>query len=187
MKRQIQKSLLQYVIRHRNGYLVIACCSLLLNLLLSIGMISMVGREQVILVPPKIAQTFWVGHGDVSAEYLSEMSHFFATTRFNITHNTIENQREMLLRYVSPEYYESLKIELINEAEHMTKEHITTAFYLVDVKVDAKHLEALVTGDLVTTVGTNQLPEQRVIYKISFAHNNYRLLVKKLVEVKPNA
>lgn len=187
MKIQIQKSLLQYVIRHRNGYLAIACGSLLLNILLSIGMISMIGHEKIILVPPKIAQTFWVGHNDISPEYLSEMSHFFVALRFNIAPSTIENQQEILLRYVSPEYYESLKVELINEAGRMTREHITTTFYPVDVKVDTRHLEALVTGDLLTTVGANQLPVRRVIYKISYSHNNYRLLVKKLIEVKPNA
>jgi conjugal transfer pilus assembly protein TraE len=186
MKIQIQKSLLQYVIRHRNSYLAIACGSLLLNILLGIGMISMVGHEKIVLVPPQISQTFWVGHNYVSSEYLSEMSHFFATIRFNILPATVENLREILLRYVSPEYYESLKIELINEAERMTKEHISTAFYPVDIKTDVKHLEALVTGDLITTIGTNQLPVKRVIYRISYSHNNYRLLVKKLTEVKPN-
>ena len=184
MKLQIQKSLLQYVIRHRNGYLAIACGSLLLNILLSIGMISMIGHEKIILVPPKISQTFWVGHNDISPEYLSEMSHFFTTLRFNITPSTIESQRETLLRYVSPEYYESLKVELINEAGHMTRDHINTIFYPVDIKVDTKNLDALVTGDLLTTVGANPLPVRRVTYLVSYSHNNYRLLVKKLVEVK---
>ena len=187
MKIQIQKSLLQYAISRRNGYLTIACGSLLLNALLSIGMISMIGHEKIILVPPKIAQSFWVSHNNVSPEYLSEMSSFFAILRFNITPNTIENQRETLLRYVSPEYYESLKIELINEAERMTKGHINTAFYPVDVKTDVKHFETLVTGDLIVTIGANQLPVRRVIYKICYSYNNYRLLVKKLIEVKSNA
>jgi len=186
MKIQIQKSLLQYVIRRRNGYLVVACGSLLLNILLGIGVISMVGREKIVLVPPKIAETFWVSNNKVSAEYLSEMSSFIATIRFNIVPNFSESQRDTLLRYVSPEYYESLKIELINEAEHMVKEHISTAFYVVDVKTDVKHLEALVTGDLITIVGSNQLPAKRIIYKIGYGYNNYRLLVKKLTEVIPH-
>ena len=186
MKIQIQKSLLQYVIKRRNGYLAIACCSLLLNILLGIGMISMIGHEKIILVPPKIAQSFWISNTNVSAEYLLEMSHFFTTLRFNVTPITAENQREILLRYVSPEYYESLKIDLVNEADRMGKEHISTIFYPVEIKTNIKHLEALVTGDLITTVGNNQLPIKRVIYKISYGNNNYRLLVKKLTEVKPH-
>ena len=186
MKLRIQSSLLQYVIKRRNSYLVIACCSLFLNILLGIGVVSMVGREKIILVPPGMATTFWVKNNQVSVDYLSEMSLFFALLRFNNTPATVENQREVLLRYVSPEYYEALKVELINEANHMTKERISTVLYPVDIKVDAKHLEALVIGDLFTTVGTNQLPVKRSTYKISYKYNNYRLLIKKLLEIKPH-
>ncbi len=186
MKLRIRNSLLQYVIKRRNSYLAIACCSLLLNVLLGIGIISMVGREKVILVPPSVSSKFWVKSDHVSSEYLAEMSHFFTLLRFNNTPATMESQREVLLRYISPEYYEKLKIELINEATSMTKERVSTVFYPVDIKTDVKHLEVLVTGDLLTTVGTNQLPVKRSTYKISYKYNNYRLLIKKLIEVKPN-
>lgn len=184
MKLQIQKSLLQYAIRRRNGYLVIACGSLLLNILLSIGLISMVGREKVIIVPPGISQSFWVNSTAFSPTYLAEMSHFFAVLRFSITPSSAEDQRGTLLRYVSPEYYEALKLQLISEANNMTHNHICTAFYPIDIKVDTKHLEALVAGDLVSTVGNNQLPAKRVTYKIIFTQNNHRLLVKQFIEDK---
>ncbi len=183
MKIKIQRSLLQYAIRRRNGYLAIACGSLMLNLLLGIGMLSMIGREKTIIVPPNISQSFWISNSTVALEYLSEMSHFFTILRFNITPSIAENQRETLLRYVNPEYYESLKVQLINEEQQMAKDHITSAFYPVDIKVDAKHLEALVIGDLVSTVGSNQLPAKRVTYKITYKHNNHRLLVKKFAEI----
>jgi len=187
MKRAIQKSLLQYVIRHRNGYLFLACGSLALNILLSIGLISMFGHEKVILIPPRVTQSFWVSNSEVSPEYLSEMSLFFADLRFNITPSNIENQREILLRYVSSEYYESLKMQLISESEHIATDHISTAFYPIDIQVDNKHLAALVTGDLVSTVGTNQLPSQHVIYKIQYKYHSGRLLVKSFEEVKSHA
>lgn len=186
MKRIIQKSLLQYVIRHRNGYLAVACGSLLLNILLGIGIISMIGHERIVVVPPRIAQTFWVSHSEVSPEYLSEMSYFFASLRFNITPSTAENQREMLLRYVSPEYYESLKTQLINEAQHISQTHINIAFYPVDIKVNPEHMIAIIEGDLVSTVGTNQLPNQRITYKISYNYHAGRLLVKSFEEIKPH-
>lgn len=186
MKIQIQKSLLQYVIKRRNAYLAIACGSLLLNILLGMGMFSMIGRERVIIVPPKISQSFWISKSKVSPEYLSEMSHFFATLRFNITPSIVESQRDILLRYVAPEYYELLKMQLIKEGQEMAKNHITTAFYPVDIKVNAKHLEVLIIGDLVSTIGSNQLPAKRITYKIIYGYNNHRLLVKQFIEVKPD-
>lgn len=187
MKRIVQKSLLQYVIRHRNGYLAVACGSLFLNILLSFGVITMAGHEKIIIVPPKISQSFWVTESEVSPEYLVEMSHFFASLRFNITPSNAENQREMLLRYVSPEYYEGLKVELITESERIAKEHISTVFYPVDTKVDTRHLTTLIIGDLLSTVGTNTLPSQRVTYKITYKYNEGRLLVKSFEEVKSHA
>ena len=186
MRIQVQKSLLQYVIRRRNAYLAIACGSLFLNILLGIGMFSMIGRERVIVVPPKISQSFWVSKNTVSPEYLSEMSHFFSMLRFNITPSIAKAQRDILLRYVSPKYYESLKMQLVEEGKRMAKNHITTAFYPVDIKVNVKHLEALIIGDLVSTIGSNQLPTKRVTYKITYSYSNHRLLVKQFIEVKPD-
>ena len=187
MKLKVQTSFLQHVIRRRNGYLALASGSLLLNVLLGIALISMIGREKIILLPPRISQTFWVEHGDVSPEYLAEMGQFFTTLRFNVAANNAEMQRDMLLHYVSPEYYTALKIELINEAAQMAKNRVSSVFYPVDIKTDIKRLEVLVTGDLLTTIGNNQLPVKRITYKVSYSHNNYRLLVKKLTEVEPNA
>jgi conjugal transfer pilus assembly protein TraE len=187
MKLRIQNSFLQHAIRRRNGYLALACGSLVVNILLGMILFSMVGREKTILLPPKISQSFWVEHGDVSPEYLAEMGQFFTTLRFNITASNMEMQRDMLLRYVSPEYYAALKIELINDAGRMAREHVASVFYPVDIKVDAKRLETLVTGDLIAIIGTNQLPAKRITYKVSYSYNNYRLLVKKLTEVIPDA
>lgn len=184
MQKNIQISLLQYLIRHRNGYLTLACGSLVLNLVLGIALISAIGYEKVVIVPPHIEKTFWVRGGSVAPEYLSEMSLFFMNLRFNLTADNISSQRDVLLRYIDPQYYETLKMELVNEEEHMKKEHITTAFLPVEVKVDAKHLIAIVTGDLLSTVGTNSLPSKRLSYQINYRYGNAKLLVKSFVEVK---
>jgi conjugal transfer pilus assembly protein TraE len=187
MKLRIQKSLLQHAIDHRNGYLVLACFSLLLNIVLGVGLLLTTGKEKILLVPPQIQQPLGIYHNTTSPEYLSAISHFLITLRFNLTPANIESQREILLRYVSPEYYSALKIELLNEAERMTKEHITTAFYPIDIKINSARLEALVTGDLITMVGVNQLPVKRMVYKISYTYNNYRILLKQLREVETHA
>lgn len=184
MKRMIQKSLLQYVIRHRNGYLIVALGSLILNLLLSITLMLMIGHERIILVPPSIDKTFWVSASHVSPEYLSEMSLFFSNLRFNITPTNATTQRELLLRYVQPNKYEELKTELLSEADYLVKEHISTAFFPVNVIVDSKKLVGRVTGDLQSTIGDSQLPAKRVTYQIAFNYNAGRLFVISFDEVK---
>lgn len=184
MKKIIQLSLLQYLIQHRNGYLILACGSLLLNLILGSALIAAIGHEKVVLIPPHLEKTFWVRGNSVAPEYLSEMSLFFMQLRFNLTADNVDMQRDILLRYIDPRYYETLKMELINEETHIRKEHITTAFFPVEVKVDAKNLKAMVTGDLVSTVGTNQLPGKRLNYQISYNYGGAKLLVKSFAEVK---
>lgn len=184
MKKNIQISLLQYLIRHRNGYLTLACGSLILNLVLALALIGAIGHEKVVIVPPQIEKTFWVRGGSVAPEYLSEMSLFFINLRFNLTAANFGAQRDILLRYIDPQDYETLKIELLNEEERVKKEHITTAFLPIEVKVDVKRLIAIVTGDLLSTVGTNSLPSKRLSYQINYRYGNAKLLVKSFVEVK---
>jgi len=145
------------------------------------------GYERTVIVPAQIAQSFWVSANQVSPEYLSEMGLFFANLRLNTTPSSAAMQHDVLLRYVSSNEYETLKTELVYEAEHIKKEHITTAFYPTDVKVDAKKLIVKVIGDLQSTVGDSQLSPKRVIYQLEFTYHASRLLVNSFEEVKEHA
>ena len=184
MKNLIRKSFLEYLIKYRNGYLALASGSLLLNLLFCISFIMMIGRERIIIVPPEISKTFWVSKNSVSNEYLSEMSMFFISLRFNLTPSNVEEQREILLRYICPEFYSTLKTQLINEGERIRNQNINTVFYPVDIKVNVKNFTTFITGDLVSSISGNIIPNKRLIYKISYKYNFGRLLVKSFEEVK---
>lgn len=187
MKYLLQHARLQHLIQNRNGYLMLASVSLLLNLILSIGILLVSNHERIVIVPPGINKSFWVDEAHVSPEYLSEMSLFFANLRFNVTPSNIAMQRDLLLRYVHPAFYEILKTELLSEADHINKEHIVTAFYPVNVVVDHKNLMSRVTGDLQSFVGDMQLPLKRFTYQMNFSYNNGRLLMKSFEEVKSHA
>jgi hypothetical protein len=78
-------------------------------------------------------------------------------------------------------------MQMIDERNHITKEHISTAFYPVDIEVDAKRLTTIVKGDLISSVGTTMLPPQRVVYQLEFSYHAGRLLVKAFNEVKQDA
>src|SRR5271156_6320857 len=104
MRRLLQNSHLQYVIQHRNGYLTLACGSLVLNLLFGLTILFMIGHERIVIVPPSIQKSFWVGANQVSPEYLSEMALFFTNLRFNVTPNNSIMQRDQLLRYIHPKF-----------------------------------------------------------------------------------
>jgi conjugal transfer pilus assembly protein TraE len=187
MKYLLRNSRIQYLVKHRNGYMTLAVLSLISNIFLVAYLFYAKGYEKTVITPPGIAKSFWVSANQVSPEYLSEMGLFFANLRLNVTPSNAAMQRDVLLRYVNPSRYEILKTELVLEAEHLKKEHITTAFYPVDVKVDEKKLIVKISGDLQSTVGDTQLFPQRVIYQMEFTYHSGRLLINSFEEVKEHA
>ncbi len=187
MKYLLQHSRLQNLIQYRNGYLILASISLVLNMLLVLVLFVFIGHERIVVVPPTVEKSFWVTSAKVSPEYLSEMSLFFANLRLNVTASSATTQRELLLRFIAPKNYNEIKTELLNEAEILKKNHITTAFFPVNVDVDTKKLIARITGDLQSTVGDSHLPSERVTYQISYIYSGGRLFVVAFEEAKSHA
>lgn len=184
MRYLLERSRMQHLIKTRNGYLVLACGSLVLNVLLVGFMFFMVGRERIVIVPPEIQKSFWVTSGRVSPEYLSEMVLFLTSLSFNMTPSNAAMQHSVLLRYVDPSYYEILKVKLIEVEDQIKKEHITTSFYPNDIKVDTNKLIAEVSGDLQYTVGDTQLAPTHVSYQIKFSYKQGQLKITSFPEVK---
>lgn len=187
MKSIIQKSHITKLIEQRNGYLVLASGLLLLCMVLCILVFYTSSHERTVVVPPVVERSFWVTNQEVSSEYLSEMSLFFANLRLNLTPANVDSQRHILLRYTDPSFYGSLNNLLVAERDRISQQHINTAFYPNDVKVDTKILTTIITGDLYSGVGTTQLSPQHVTYQIKFTYHNGRLLVSGFQEVKNNA
>lgn len=187
MRYLLGKSRLQHLVKNRNGYLALACGSLAVNVLLVIFMFFMVGRERIVIVPPEVPKSFWVTSSKVSPEYLSEMALFFSSLSFNATPSNIVMQHAVLLRYVDSGCYESIKTKLTEVADKVKKEHITTNFYPSSVKVDTKHLVAVLSGDMQYTIGDIQTAPTQVTYQIGFSYRQGQLRITSFPEVKNNA
>ena len=179
------RSHLEKVIEQRNGYLLLASMGLALCLFETIIIFCLIGRERIVVVPPAIEKSFWVSAQNVSPEYLSEMTTFFANLRLNLTADSAATQRLMLLRYTDADYYGALKSQLVAEADKITEQHLSISFYpTTDVKVETKKLRTIIEGDLKTYVGETALPVKHVRYIITFKYNAGRLLIKSFEEVK---
>jgi conjugal transfer pilus assembly protein TraE len=172
------------MIEQRNGYLVLSSGLLILCLILSLLVIFLSDRERIILMPPSMDNTIWVANKSASPEYYSRMTLFLSELALNITADNINYQQELLLRYVDPSYYITLKPQLVSQSDRVKKEHITTAFFPVDIKVNSKHADAIVTGDLKSYVGDTALPTKRVSYHIAYRLNSFMPLITLFEEVK---
>jgi conjugal transfer pilus assembly protein TraE len=184
MRFSIERSQVAKLFAQRNGYILLALGSMLLCLIQLVIIFLLSSREKTILVPPTIEKSFWVSAQHVSPEYLSEMTTFFANLRLNITTESANQQREMLLRYTDPAYHNVLKAQLIQEADRINEQHLSMAFFPVNVKVDAKHVKAMIEGDIKSYVGESALPTKRVSYLIAYRYDTGRLLVKSFEEIK---
>lgn len=180
----IQRSQLEKLFAQRNGYLLLAACAIIVCILQVIVMFFLIGREKVIFVPPSIEKSFWVSSQNVSPEYLSEMTIFFTNLRINMTPESAAMQRDTLLRYIDPSYYGSFKSQLVKEADLLNEQHISVAFYPINVRVDQSHFKALIEGDVKSFVGDATLPTKRVKYLITYRYDFGRLLIKSFEEVK---
>lgn len=183
MRSLLGQTRIQELIKKRNGYLVLASTSILLNILLVILVFFTLDRERIVIVPPQIQKSFWVTSSEVSPEYLSEMVIFLTSLGFNTTPNNSSMQHNILLRYVDPSYYNSLKTKLIEIEDKIKKEHITTSFFPNDVKVDTKKLIAIVTGDLQYTIGDIQVSPANVTYKYGFSYKQGQLKITSFSEI----
>lgn len=178
------RSHLEKIISQRNGYLVIASGMLLVCLLQCLIILFLYGREKIVIVPPMVEKSFWVSSHHVSPEYLSEMTMFFCNLRLNMTPENASMQRETLLRYTDPDYYSDLKSRLVQEEDRINEQHISMAFYPVNVKVSSDKLQVMIDGDLKAQVGDASIPTRRVRYLVSYRYDAGRLLIKSFEEVK---
>lgn len=184
MNFMLARNQIENLIAKCNGYLLLAMCGLVICCIQLLIIFYMIGREKIIIIPPDVQKSFWVSATQVSPEYLAEMSQFFANLRLTITAENAHTQQETLLRYTDPVYYPILKTELVQEADRMLDQHISMAFFPVNLKIDSKHFKVMIEGDLKIWVGEANLPSKRMRYLITYRYDAGRLLVKSFEEVK---
>ena len=72
------------------------------QLLLLAVIVSIVGSERTIIVPPNIDRKFWVTKDKASREYLEEMAGYVSWLVLDVTPSTVDWKRNVLLNWVAP-------------------------------------------------------------------------------------
>lgn len=175
MKQALLNINFQKLIGQRNAALTLAAGMAASNLILCT--VVFFSNERVVIVPPDIKRSFWTETSKVSPEYLEEMSLFFAAQILDVSAGSAAYQRDVVLRYVDPAYYNALKKRLVEEEETYRTQQISTSFKPVKIEADASRLEAELTGDLQSFVGRDRVKQAREIYRLKFAYRSGRLLL----------
>jgi len=166
---------------------VLAILSLLLNLCLVWCLMwiitSNANNQRTVLVPPVIEERFWVSQQQYSNSYLAQMSVFFAQLRFNATAHSGQVQHDLLLSYVHPKAYDTLKQQLNREQEARSLAQLNSMFYPISIDIDTQQQSATLSGDLWQMVDGQALPVMRKHYQINTSYQQGRLFITAFREL----
>ena len=175
MKQRFYNLSLQKMMRQRNQVLIAGSLLVISNLILS-GLL-LFSSQRVVIIPASPAKSFWVDGSRVSVEYLEEMALFFAQQILDVSPASAAYQRDVVLRYTDPSYYNALKKRLTEEEARYQGGQLATSFKPVQIKVNEGQFSAEITGDLVSYVGGRMSSSARECYLIRFGYQQGRLLV----------
>lgn len=160
------------VIQQRN-LLALLCLGLLIsNIILAFRVLS--DNSHVILVPPEITKTFWVDREEVSPEYLEQMASFLVHEILDVTPQSAPRQRDLILKYVSPSFYNAFRKRLLKEEELLKKEQASTSFKITEITIDQK---ITIKGIMDHYVASLKVKSEQETYEMTFIYKGGRLLL----------
>jgi conjugal transfer pilus assembly protein TraE len=154
-----------------------------LSVVLGLSVFYLVGRERIVVVPPIVAQEFWVATDSVSDSYLEQMATFFAGLLLNVTPNSFARRSEHLLQHVAPHDYPALKAQLVEQQLEIERRVLSTSFHPSSFKIDRRKLLVELKGELKLMVGNAPVQLQSKTYQIQFVQTQGRLYIQRFDEV----
>lgn len=176
---------LERVLRQRNLFLCVAGMMLVSNFLLSIKLYR---SEEIVTAIPGLSRTISISESGVSEGYLEEWSLLYLSALLDLSPETVEHKRNMILKHTSAsnkKYLQNIKEYFANSIEEHRKFGITTYFTPKNLTIDTKNLKVTARGVLTSSFGKRAAPkEEVVIYLISFDQVGRIIKLKEFYRVK---
>ena len=176
---------LQRVLRQRNLFLCATVMLLTSNFLLSIKLYR---SEEIITAIPSLSRTVSISESGVSEGYLEECSLLYLSALLDLSPETVEHKRDMILKHTSAsnkKYLQNIKEYFANSIEEHKKFGITTYFTPKNLTIDTKNLKVTARGVLTSNFGKRAAPEEEVVsYLISFDQVGRIIKLKEFYRVQ---
>ncbi len=176
MKLKLLNNRLGDLLHQRNLLLVMVISLLATNL--TQAAFSLFHNERVVVVPPDVRQEYWLEKNRVSPSYLEDMALFFAGLLLDVSPDSAEFKRDIILKNTVSHAYGVLKARLLEEEQQLKKQRVITSFQPNSFKTNSNELKVEVTGDLLCFVGEKKISQSRDTYQFSFVYQNNRLLIE---------
>jgi conjugal transfer pilus assembly protein TraE len=151
-------------------------CSLVL-------MFNMVGRDRVVVTPPSIDKTFWVSKDRVSSSYLEQMGSFIAYLTLDVSPQSIDWKKTMLLQYVSPDVYGALQTRQDLEADRLRRLNATTQFSVAQLLPNEEAMNVTLKGRLATFINGTRTSDVDKEYVAEFEFKGNRVQIRNFREI----
>lgn len=173
-------------LRTRNRNLGMAVAGLVFALIISLVIIlAQLGTERTIVVPPAIDKTFWVTKNKVSKEYLEQMGAFVGWLILDVSPESIDWKKDVLLSYVMPDQSGAMKTRQDLEAERLKKMNASTFFAPKQLVPNEDTQSVVLVGRLRTQVNGQDTTTDTKSYLAEFTHTGGRVHLKTFKEI-PN-
>ena len=172
--------LMRSTVRLQGAALALMGACLLSSLVL---MFNMVGRDRVIVTPPSIDKTFWVSKDRVSSSYLEQMGSFIAYLTLDVSPQSIDWKKTMLLQYVSPDVYGALQTRQDLEADRLRRLNATTQFSVAQLLPNEEAMNVTLKGRLATFINGARTSDIDKEYVAEFEFKGNRVQIRNFKEI----
>lgn len=153
---------------------------LVLGITIIVTLVSMQGRDKIILVPPNLDKEAWLLQNKASPEYLQTMALFYVTFLANLTPQNAEYNMNLLLKRMPPRAQAQWQSELQAQAENIVKNNVRQAFYVNFAEIFPEENAAEVIGTLERYIGNVSASSDTVRYRIGFTVSDYQPFITEL-------
>ena len=164
------------LVKQRNIFLVLLLGLMAANIIQ--GMLLFGKKERVIIVPAYFKQGFWSEGEVVSDTYVEEMAVFMSKMILDTTPESHKYRREMILRYVMPEYYHKMEKKLIEEGDRMARDGVTTTFAAKEIAASSDELKAVISWTVTTYVSVERICQTKVKYEMELGYSSGIIMLK---------
>lgn len=175
------------IIRQRNFF---AGCTLLIVIANFLLVIKISSTTERIIMVPGITKDLVVEGSIVSQSYLEETALLFASALLDLTSDTIEAKKNIILKHASIRSEQSLK-SLQNYFASKEEEHkkfgLSTFFAPKQIYIDSKNLQVVIEGLLTSIFGKRGFEQNNVKYLLSFDYVGGHLKLKEFSQIKLKA
>ena len=172
--------LMRSTVRLQGAALALMGVCLLSSLVL---MFNLVGRDRVIVTPPSIDKTFWVSKDRVSSSYLEQMGSFIAYLTLDVSPQSIDWKKTMLLQYVSPDVYGVLQTRQDLEADRLRRLNATTQFSVAQLLPNEEAMNVTLKGRLATFINGARTSDIDKEYVAEFEFKGNRVQIRNFKEI----